>query len=82
MSSVRLHTQTQMSLPLSNCSNGDVWSNLDHSSINVVYVTDSCAVNGPAACPKLHSSPAWDQGCLEAIAKVIWNQEYHDSESR
>jgi len=86
MSFVRFHTRTQTSLPLSNCSTGDVWSNLDHSP----RITQrggrrhrfTCGRRAPAACPRLHSPPAWDQGCLEAIAKVMWNPEYHDSSSR
>jgi len=64
------------------------WSNLDQSYTNRIAQRGgrrhgfTCGRRAPAACPRLHSPPAWDQGRLEAIAKVIWNLEYHDSASR
>ena len=80
----------QRSLPLSNCSTGDVWFILDRSSTNrsTRWSTRprrhrlACDSHTFAAYPELHSAPGWDQGCSEAIARMILNPEYHNSASR
>jgi len=42
----------------------------------------ACGRRAPAVCPRLHSPPGWNQGCLEATAHMIRNSEFHDAASR